>query len=173
MLPMRPEKLMADSVLITMQEGLAVPEWFCNVEPFMQKVMKLLNYDGEEISVLFCTDDFIRELNTTYRHIDSPTDVLSFESGDEYEDEKGTRWTNMGDIVISLDMLKTNAAYFGNNENDELKRLLLHGLLHLNGMDHGEEHITKGEEPLCPMLILQEKLLAGLESERIMADRRI
>lgn len=162
---------MADSVLITMQEGLAAPEWLCNVEPFMQKVMRLLDYDSEEISVLFCTDDFIRELNMSYRHIDSPTDVLSFESGDEYQDEKGTRWRNMGDIVISLEMLKTNAAYFDSNENDELKRLLLHGLLHLNGMDHGEEHITKGEEPLCPMLILQEKLLDGLKSERIMADR--
>ncbi len=161
---------MADSVLITMQEGLAAPEWLCNIEPFMQKVMRLLNYDGEEISILFCTDNFIRELNITYRHIDGPTDVLSFESGDEYQDEKGTQWRNMGDIVISLDMLKTNAAYFNSNENDELKRLLLHGLLHLNGMDHGEEHIAKGEEPLCPMLILQEKLLDGLESERIMAD---
>ena len=46
------------------------------------------------------------------------------------------------------------------SENEELKRLLIHGVLHLNGYDHGEAHIEKGVEPTDEMLLLQEKILA-------------
>ena len=63
--------------------------------------------------------------------------------GRTYNDEDGNKWLNAGDIAISLDMLPVNAAYFNCSENEELKRLLVHGLLHLNGMDHGDEHIVK------------------------------
>ena len=53
------------------------------------------------------------------------------------------------------------------NNNDELKRLLVHGILHLNGMDHGEEHIEKGVTPVCEMLQKQEKILELLKEEKI------
>ena len=76
----------------------------------------------------------------------------------EYEDEEG-KWLASGDIVISLETLPKNAEYFEVSQNTELKRLLIHGLLHLNGYDHGEEHIEKGKEPECEMLSLQEKVL--------------
>jgi len=160
---------MANSVLISMQDDIPEPAWFENVEPFVQKTLNHLGYDGEEISILFCTDAFMQNLNKEYRHIDSSTDVLSFENGDVYTDEKGTEWKNAGDIVISLDMLPVNAAYFGDDEDEELKRLLVHGILHLNGMDHGEEHIEKGCKPVCEMLSKQEVLLEKLKHEKIMA----
>ena len=69
------------------------------------------------------------------------------------------------DIAISVEMIGENAEYFKTTPNAELKRLLVHGLLHLNGMDHGEEHIESGVEPECEMLVLQEKLLKELDSE--------
>ena len=72
-----------------------------------------------------------------------------------------------GDIAVSVDTLKKNAEYFGIDENSELKRLLLHGLLHLNGYDHGEEHIEKGKSPECEMLRLQEEILLKYEGEKI------
>ncbi len=115
---------------------------------------------------MFCNDEYIKELNKTYRNIDAPTDVLSFESGEEYEDEEG-KWKCAGDIVISLDTLPVNAEYFNEDKNAELKRLLVHGLLHLNGMDHGEEHKEKGKAPECPMLELQENILEKLKDEII------
>lgn len=145
-------------VMISMMEGMEEPSWLCNVEPYVQSLLKKLEYDGEEISIMFCNDEMIHSLNKQYRDIDSPTDVLSFENGEEYEDEEGC-WKACGDIVISLETLPKNSAYFETDDNSELKRLLLHGLLHLNGMDHGEEHIEKGKIPEGEMLQLQEKLL--------------
>ena len=153
-------------VYVAMQDGVEEPEWFERTEPFVQKALKELKFDGEEISMLLCDDTCMQELNKTYRNIDSTTDVLSFENDEEYEDEEG-KWKCVGDIVISLDTLPVNAEYFNESRNDELKRLIVHGLLHLNGMDHGEEHIEKGVAPVCEMLVLQEKVLEKLKDEKI------
>jgi probable rRNA maturation factor len=157
---------MANRILISLGEDVIEPVWFNKVEPFIQTVLQKLNYDNEEISVLFCSDEFIKELNSQYRNIDSATDVLSFENGEEYEDEEGL-WKNVGDIAISLETLPKNAEYFEVDTNTELKRLIIHGILHLNGMDHGEEHIEKGVVPTDEMLILQENLLSDLIEEKI------
>ena len=153
-------------VYVAMQDGVEEPDWLNNVEPFVQKALSEFKFDGEEISMLLCNDTYMQELNKTYRNIDSTTDVLSFENDEEYDDEEG-KWKCVGDIVISLDTLPVNADYFEESRNDELKRLIVHGLLHLNGMDHGEEHIEKGAEPVCEMLVLQEKVLNKLKDEKI------
>ena len=153
-------------VYVAIQDGVDEPDWFNNVEPFVHKALGQLNFDGEEISMLFCNDEYMQELNKNYRQIDSTTDVLSFENDEEYEDEEG-KWKCVGDIVISLDTLPVNADYFEEDRNAELKRLIVHGLLHLNGMDHGEEHIEKGSAPQCEMLLLQEKVLNNLKDEKI------
>lgn len=155
---------MANRVFVSVQEKMDEPVWLCKVEPFVQKALKRIGYDREELSLLFCDDSFIQELNKNYRQIDSATDVLSFENGDEYEDEEGT-WFCAGDIIISVETLPKNAAYFEVDENSELKRLLVHGLLHLNGMDHGDEHIEKGVAPEGEMLVLQEQILEELKDE--------
>ena len=153
-------------VYVAMQDGVEEPDWLNNVEPFVQKALSEFKFDGEEISMLLCNDTYMQELNKTYRNIDSTTDVLSFENDEEYEDEEG-KWKCVGDIVISLDTLPVNADYFEEDSNSELKRLIVHGLLHLNGMDHGEEHIEKGSVPVCEMLVLQEKVLEKLKDEKI------
>ena len=153
-------------VYTAIHDDVSEPEWFDNIEPFALKILNELKYDGEEVSILLCDDSYIRQLNKEYRKIDSATDVLSFENDEEYEDEEG-KWKCVGDIVISLDTLPVNADYFEESRNDELKRLIVHGLLHLNGMDHGEEHIEKGKVPSCEMLALQEKVLEKFKDEKI------
>lgn len=158
---------MANRILISVQEEVETPAWLDNVEPFVELVMEKLGYDGEELSILFCNDTYMQQLNSSYRGVDSPTDVLSFENGDEYEDEEGT-WKCVGDIAISLDTLPVNAAYFEQSEDDELKRLLVHGVLHLNGYDHEPEHIEKGIPPVCEMLVKQENLLKELKTESVL-----
>lgn len=157
---------MKNRILVSMQEGVPEPDWFNCIEPFMHKIMKMLHFNHQEVSVMFCNDSYIQELNKNYRQIDSATDVLSFENDDVYTDEEG-KWKCVGDIAISLDMLPVNAQYFEVDNNNELKRLLVHGLLHLNGYDHGDEHIQKGVEPECKMLKKQEKLLKKIEDEVI------
>ena len=158
---------MSNSILVSVQEEMEPPAWLSSIEPYMLRVLETLRFDGEEISVLFCNDAFIQELNSQYRGIDAPTDVLSFENGDEYTDEDGNLWRSMGDIIISLETVPKNAAYFGVSENEELKRLLIHGILHLNGYDHGEAHIEPGVEPEDEMLKLQETVLRGFSDEII------
>lgn len=157
---------MANRFLVA-ADGIDEPSWLGNVEPFLQKMAAELGFDGQEASLVFCGDEMIRELNKNYRNIDAATDVLSFENGEKFTDEDGSQWTLAGDIAISVDTLKKNAEYFGIDENSELKRLLLHGLLHLNGYDHGEEHIEKGKAPECEMLRLQEEILLKYEGEKI------
>ena len=99
---------MANRIFAAVGEGVVEPVWIDAAVSFMEKAAELLGYNGEEISILFCNDKYIRELNKTYRNIDAPTDVLSFENDEEYEDEEG-KWKCVGDIAISLDTLPVNA----------------------------------------------------------------
>ena len=155
---------MANRILISIQEDFTVPDWFSEekITSYVQSVLEKLGYDGEEISLLFCNDEYIHELNKNYRDIDSATDILSFENGEKYKDDEG-EWLSAGDIALSLETLPKNADYFKVSENEELKRLLIHGVLHLNGYDHGEEHIEPGLVPTDEMLVLQEKVLKEFE----------
>ncbi len=160
-------KKMANRILISVEEGMVEPDWLPKAEDFLQKAMKAGGYDGEELSLMFCSDACIRKLNKDYRNIDEETDVLSFEDGSSYTDEDGLEWTVAGDIAVSLETLPKNSAYFEVSEDEELKRLLVHGLLHLNGLDHGEEHVVKGVEPVCLMLKKQKEILDALKDETI------
>lgn len=131
------------------------------VENFISEVLNELNLKNWDISLLFCDDAFIQNLNKQYRDIDSPTDVLSFEQGDEYFDEAGETRFMAGDIVISLDSLRFNAEEFNVEINEELKRLIVHGILHLNGMDHSDN------SPEQEMLKFQEELLMQYKNMEI------
>jgi probable rRNA maturation factor len=130
---------------------------------FIRRVLGLRELEGWEISVLFCDDSYMRQLNRKYRAVDQPTDVLSF--GQREGIEEPLRWPGdsggvppvvpAGDVVISLDTLRRNAQQRGIAVSEELKRLLIHGILHLEGMNHGA-----GEGP---MISLQEQLVQELE----------
>ena len=134
-------------------EGLEPPEWIEAAESFAKTVLSELGKDGWELSILLCGDDFIRTLNSQYRDRDAPTDVLSFDQGVWYQPGVGNRRFLAGDVVISLDTLGRNCRDLGIPQNEELKRLVLHGILHLAGYDHDES------DPRGEMLDLQESLL--------------
>ena len=128
---------------------------------------KIVAYYGEkrDFSVTFVTDNEIQELNREYREIDAPTDILTFRLDDapsfpisfEEEDVDFLNNEEMGDIFISLDTMRRNAEEFGVGEEEELSRLLLHGILHLRGLDHKTNDFDKEE-----MLKEQESVLAKL-----------
>jgi probable rRNA maturation factor len=126
-------------------------------EAFMLAVLEKLGRDGWDLSVLFCGDASIRALNKQFRQKDEATDVLSFPLG-EYVEEDGSRRYLPGDIVISLDTLAENARYFNIPAAEELRRLLIHGILHLDGMDHATNQADE------PMLQKQEDLLSVLHT---------
>lgn len=96
-----------------------------------------------EISLLLVDDGAIQVLNRDYRGIDRPTDVLSFAMEDEREDmpEFFVPEDNniLGDIVISLETAQRQAEEYGHSLEREICFLMVHGMLHLLGYDHGEE----------------------------------
>ncbi|NAZ06735.1 MAG: rRNA maturation RNase YbeY [Thermocrinis sp.] len=101
------------------------------------RALEVLGLNRAELSIVLVSDAQIRRLNKLYRNKDKPTDVLSFPIG---ETVKG--WLILGDIVISVDTAKRQAQELGYSLEEELKRLLVHGLVHLLGYDHelgGEE----------------------------------
>jgi probable rRNA maturation factor len=137
--------------------GTKPPLPFPALKAFVQAALALIGKDNWDVSLVFCKDAEMQRLNKAYRGRDEPTDVLSFPLGDEYTLEHETRRT-AGDIVISTDTLRENSAFFKVNELDELRRLLVHGLLHLAGNDH------ETNDPSEPMLVLQEEILGKLKA---------
>jgi probable rRNA maturation factor len=96
-------------------------------------VLHVSEASDRTFSVAFVPDDRMRELNLLFRGKDSTTDVLSFpREPDEFDPEKD----NLGDIVISADQAQRQALDAGLPLEDELRQLILHGLLHLCGYDH-------------------------------------
>jgi len=96
-------------------------------------VSALKNLDapkGSELSISFINDEKMRELNRIYRNIDRTTDVLSFPQGE------GPDMTLLGDIVISLETARRNAVRYGIETDEEIKKLIVHGILHILGYDH-------------------------------------
>ncbi len=120
----------------------------------------LLGADGEA-SVIFVSDKKIHELNRTYRHVDRPTDVLSFGFLDD-EMSHGM----IGDVYISLDTAKRQAEERGAPLNDELLRLMVHGLLHLAGHTHdGEEDTSKMKTIEDRLFLTHYPISGGTNSE--------
>lgn len=85
-----------------------------------------------EVHVALTDDETIHELNRTYRGIDRPTDVLAFHDGSSVPGEPPL----LGEVVISLDAARRQGERLGHGEVRELELLLLHGVLHLTGLDH-------------------------------------
>ena len=141
-------------------EEVALPKWSTSVSSFALKVLDEIKRDNWELSILLCGDKTITALNSQYRNKFEPTDILSFNLGETVQEDGETVYLP-GDIVISLDTLRENAKYFDASEDEELRRLLIHGILHLDGMDH---KTTDKEEP---MLAFQEEILVRLKDERI------
>ena len=147
---------MIPKVEINISEDLNLPFTEESCETFLKNLLSKLDFNSWQLSVMFCNNEFIRDLNHKFRNKDEATDVLSFENGEIFDDDGEERFL-AGDIVISLEFLQKNAEEFKVGINEELKRLLIHGILHLSGMDHA----TNGEDE--EMLIRQERLLAEFE----------
>ena len=91
--------------------------------------------ESSEVSILFCDDPFMTQLNKEYRNKNSTTDVLSFEQ----ENVPGQVPHVLGDIIISLETVETNCHGDVQAMRDEVRMLVCHGLLHLLGYDHGTQ----------------------------------
>ena len=80
-----------------------------------------------ELNFIFCSDEFLHNMNVEYLHHDTYTDVITF----DYTEKKNIS----GEIFISVDRVKENALKYKTSFDDELRRVMIHGLLHLMGYD--------------------------------------
>ena len=91
-----------------------------------------------EISVVFCSDAYLLEINRRYLQHDYFTDIITFDYGDP---EKGKI---AGDLMIGIDTVAANAEKYGVSFENELRRVIIHGILHLCGYgDKSPEEETK------------------------------
>lgn len=100
-----------------------------------------------EISYIFCNDNRILDVNRQYLQHDYYTDIITF----DYTENNRIN----GDIFISLDTVKSNAEQYGQTFENELHRIIIHGILHLCGIkDKGEKERTK--MTCCENLALEQ-----------------
>jgi probable rRNA maturation factor len=102
---------------------------------FANKAQAVVGLDGE-VEILLAGDATLRRLNREYRSKDKATDVLSFPAPQEFGGG------HAGDLAISLQTAQRQALEHGHELGEEVRILLLHGFLHLAGMDHEAD---KGE----------------------------
>ena len=89
-----------------------------------------------DISIIFCSDNYILDVNQKYLQHDYFTDIITFDycEGDRLS----------GDLFISVDTVRENALEYGTDFSDELNRVIVHGVLHLIGCDdHSEEDVVE------------------------------
>lgn len=112
-----------------------------NVSAWIKKVAELHGKKVGDLSYLFCSDDHILEVNKEYLQHDYYTDIITF---DYTEDD-----VISGDMVISVDTIATNAEKFETTFESEFFRVVIHGVLHLCGINDkgpGEREIMEKHE---------------------------
>ena len=127
------------------------------IREVLEKGLEILSVSKCEFNVIMVNNDYIHELNKTYRGIDRETDVITFALEDDKTFNPEERV--LGDIYISVDKAYSQAKEYGHSNIREFSFLAIHGLLHLLGYDHME----KKEEEI--MFSLQERILneAGIK----------
>ncbi|NNE26776.1 MAG: rRNA maturation RNase YbeY [Saprospiraceae bacterium] len=116
-----------------------IKSWLCTVAQAEQKKLTQLDY-------LFCSDDYLLDVNKTYLNHDYYTDIITFPL-----DKKNIE----ANIFISIDRVKENAQLYTQNFKDELHRVIVHGLLHLIGYNdktpEDEKAMRKKEDDCLAM----------------------
>lgn len=134
-------------------------------------IEQLLNYIARikqipkqaEVSLAFITNEEMKILNKTYRHINKPTDVLSFPYTEfDWEINQFAQQPSfiLGEIIVSINQAEAQAEAYNHSIMRELAFLIVHGFLHLVGYTHDTKETER------EMFALQEKILREFGLER-------
>ncbi|HXO88137.1 MAG TPA: rRNA maturation RNase YbeY [Candidatus Acidoferrales bacterium] len=125
-------------MVLNRQRGVRVP--VKDLTRFLARARRALRLPAESVSVCLVTDSEIARWNRDYRGKPGPTDVLSFPAGDENgsgpKPGKNSPSLYLGDIAIAPAVARRNARRFSRTFGQEMRILILHGMLHLMGYDH-------------------------------------
>ena len=112
-------KFFTENIKYNLKHKKAVKNW-------LKATITKEGYALKELNFIFCSDDYLLGINQTYLQHNDYTDVITF-------DNATVPNTIVGDIFISIDRVKENAALFNTTKNNELCRVMVHGTLHLLG----------------------------------------
>ena len=119
-----------------------------DISAWIKNVAQSYGKSVGDIAYIFCNDEKILEVNRQYLQHDYYTDIITFDYCDDLV-EMGISDTISGDMFISLDTVRTNAAGLGVDYMQELHRVIIHGVLHLLGINDkgpGEREIMEAAE---------------------------
>ena len=123
-------------------QGIDLPGFNqCIVNQWIEAVTRTFDKSVGNLTYIFCTDEKIIEVNREFLQHDYFTDIITF--------DYSNRRRISGDMFISLDTVRSNAALFGKSYDDELMRVVIHGVLHLCGINDkgpGEREIMEMHE---------------------------
>ncbi|MDM7994813.1 MAG: rRNA maturation RNase YbeY [Acidobacteriota bacterium] len=125
--------------------------WFC------EAALRLMNQAGQELSIAFIGPGEMQTINARYLGHDYATDVLSFCYGDLRLDGR----TFLGEILIAPQVAAKQAARFGMHPEKELRKLLVHGILHLLGYNHETD---RGQMQRLQAKLLRRRALVNAPS---------
>ena len=114
-----------------------VPVAIQPLQDFYERARREMSFPRESVTVQLISDDAMARLNRTFRNKRGPTDVLSFPANGAKPNAKSEY---VGDIAISPETARRNARRFARSLADELRILILHGMIHLAGFDHETDH---------------------------------
>jgi rRNA maturation RNase YbeY len=138
-------------------EGIALPYQ----EITRQKVKKIaasvserLDLKNVSLAIIITGDAYIRKINKEFRGLDEPTDVIAFSNRDNPFPSADSVTEEIGDVYISVERAHRQAGEYRVTLPEEVKRLVVHGILHLAGYDHersdeDEEIMLRMEDDLC------------------------
>lgn len=131
-----------------------------SLQRFMARAQRAVGLGGQ-VSVLLTSNRQMRQLNRSFRGKDQPTDIISFPAPDAVLPKVA------GDLAISIDIAAANAKSLGHSVEQEVRVLILHGLLHLAGYDHekDEGQMARKEKRLREELRLPSNLIARSEGK--------
>ncbi|MDE6339321.1 MAG: rRNA maturation RNase YbeY [Muribaculaceae bacterium] len=136
-----------------MTEGVSMPQLdFEKVKTWIKDVASSYGYEVGNLTYCFCDDEYILETNRKFLQHDYYTDIITF--------DYTSRNRLNGDMVISLDTVASNAAELGVSYKSELLRVIIHGVLHLCGINDkgpGEREIMEAAENSALSLIESER----------------
>jgi rRNA maturation RNase YbeY len=130
-----------------------------NEEKTSNWLQKIANKEGfivAAINYIFCDDEYLHKINLEYLNHDTYTDIITFDNSED-ENEQVLE----GDIFISIDRVKENSAELKTNFEQEIHRVMVHGLLHLIGYDdHSDEDeklMREKEDESLKLLVISDK----------------
>lgn len=117
----------SEDVTFNLRSKLLVKRW-------LKSVAEGSGHKIGDINYIFCSDAYLLEMNRQYLGHDYFTDIITFDNREDPESKKVD-----GDIFISIDTVRSNGEEYGEGFERELKRVMVHGLLHLTGYDDGTQ----------------------------------